>query len=459
VWELLLDVSVVDGPLPIVVYALAGGCFVYLLFRDRSAAWGFGVVVLLIVGAILGAGVLWIAVNLLGAFGGQVDDSAWWWVPAATAASLVALWNLWRTRWWRKLVAVVAIPLYALAAAVGINAAYGFNPTIGSVLHISTADEVDLPDLPDPGDGALPADPAEPLWQTWVPPDDLPERGATGEVAGGIPNTVSGFGARPAQLYLPPAALVEGAPRLPLVIMMMGQPGDPDVQFLAEALDRFAADHDGLAPIGLVIDQLGDPYADPLCLDSDRGNVETYVMQDVVPWARAELGVLQGPRFWTVAGYSNGGGCAAYFGAKYPEVFGNLGAISPTEYAGVENPEQTLDEVFDGDELAYRAVRPAEIMAAKAPYPDSVGVFTVGAADAGFSGGTARLADAATTAGIITTLVELDGVDHDVRALEGGLDALFEVLYPRLGLEEPEADAAAAPVTPADATTQPGGDG
>src|SRR5215204_2554098 len=81
-----------------------------------------------------------------------VDDPAWWWVPAATAASLVALWNLWRTRWWRKLVAVIAIPLYALAAAVGINAAYGLNPTIGSVLHISTADEVDLPDLPDPGD-------------------------------------------------------------------------------------------------------------------------------------------------------------------------------------------------------------------------------------------------------------------------------------------------------------------
>ena len=451
-WELLLDVSVVGGPLPIVVYALAGACFVYLLFRDRSAAWAFGVVVLLIVGAILGAGVLWIAVNVLDTFGGPVDDSVWWWVPAATAAILVALWNLWRTRWWRKLVAVVAIPLYVLAAAVGINAGYGLNPTIGSVLHISTADELDLPEQ---ADEAPPGDPVEPLWQTWVPPDDLPEQGATGEVEGGIPNTVSGFGARPAQIYLPPAALVEGAPRLPLVIMMMGQPGDPDVRFLAEVLDRFAAEHDGLAPIGLVIDQLGDPYVDPLCLDSARGNVETYVMQDVVPWARAELGVLQGPRFWTVAGYSNGGGCAAYFGAKYPEVFGNLGAISPTEYAGAENPEQTLDEVFGGDELAYLAVRPAEIMAAKAPYPDSVGVFTVGAADGGFRAGTARLADAAIAAGIVTTLVELEGVDHDVRSLEGGLDAVFEVLYPRLGLEEPAPEPEAEP----DATTQPEGDG
>lgn len=446
-WEVLLDVSVVDGPLPIVVYALAGACFVYLLFRDRSTAWGFGVVVLLIVGAILGAGVLWIAVNVLGTFGGPVDDSVWWWVPAATAAILVALWNLWRTRWWRKLVAVIAIPLYVLAAAVGINAGYGLNPTIGAVLHISTADELDLPDQ---ADEAPPGDPAEPLWQTWVPPEDLPEQGVTGEVQGGIPNAVSGFGARPAQLYLPPAALVEGAPRLPLVIMMMGQPGDPDVRFLAEVLDRYAAEHDGLAPIGLVIDQLGDPYVDPLCLDSARGNVETYVMQDVVPWARAELGVLQGPRFWTVAGYSNGGGCAAYFGAKYPEVFGNFGAISPTEYAGAENSAQTLDEVFDGDELAYLAVRPANIMAAKAPYPDSFGVFTVGAADVGFRAGTARLADAAIAAGIVTTLVELDGVDHDVRSLEGGLDAVFEVLYPRLGLEEP----APEPEAGADVTTQ-----
>jgi hypothetical protein len=56
--DALLDVSVVDGPLPIVVYALAGACFVYLLFRERSVAWALGVIVLLIVGAIVGAGLL-----------------------------------------------------------------------------------------------------------------------------------------------------------------------------------------------------------------------------------------------------------------------------------------------------------------------------------------------------------------------------------------------------------------
>ena len=436
-WDALLDVSVVDGPLPVIVYALAGACFVYLLFRERSVAWALGVVVLLIVGAIAGAGLLWIAVNVMGIVSGPVDDAAWWWVAAAGAAILVALWNLWGTRWWRKLVAVLAIPLYVLAAAVGINAAYGLSPTIASVFHVSTAEELDPPD---PGDEPLPADPAEPLWQTWVPPDDLPEHGAIGEVEGGIPNGVSGFDARPAQLYLPPAALVEDAPRLPLVIMMMGQPGDPDVRFLADVLDRYAADHDGLAPIGLVIDQLGDPAADPLCLDTDRGAVETYVMQDVVPWARAELGVLQGPRYWTVAGFSNGGGCAAYFGAKFPETFGNLAAISPIEYAGVEHREETLEEVFDGSVLAYEAVHPANIMAAKAPYADSVGVFTVGEGDPGYIVGTTRLADAAIAAGIDTTVVVIDGADHDVEALDEGLDAAFEVLYPRLGLAEPPAE-------------------
>ena len=433
-WDALLDVSVVDGPLPVVVWTLAAACFLYLLVRERSAAWALGVVVLLIVGAIAGAAGLWLAANVLGAVSGPIDDAAWWWVSAASAAILVALWNLWRTRWWRKLVAILAIPVYVLAAMLGINAAYGLSPTLGSVLHISTADDLDPPG---PAEETPPADPAEPLWQTWEAPAGMPEHGEIGEVEGGIPNTVSGFDARPAQLYLPPAALVEDAPRLPLVIMMMGQPGDPDVRFLADVLDRFAAQHDGLAPIGLVIDQLGDPDVDPLCLDTELGNVETYVTQDVVPWARAELDVLQGPTYWTVAGFSNGGGCAAYFGAKYPETFGNLAAISPTEYPGVEHPDDTRHELFGGSFLAFEAVQPANIMAAKAPYADSVAVFTVGAGDPGFIGGTTRLADAATAAGIVTTLELIEGADHDVEALIGGLEVAFDVLYPRLGLEEP----------------------
>ncbi|WP_082600641.1 esterase family protein [Agromyces sp. Root81] len=433
VWDLIWELNVIDGPFVVAVYALAALVFVYLLFRGPGWAWVLTVVVLLIVGALIGVAVLWLAVNLFDAFGGPVDDSAWLWVPAAFAGITLAIWNLWHSRWWRKLIALLAIPLFSATAAFGVNAAYGLNPTLGSMFHVSTADTIDPP-VPDP---ATIADPAEPLSLTWSPPPDMPVTGEIGIVQGGVPNTVSGFEARPAQIYLPPAALVADPPRLPLVVMMMGQPGDPDASFIGGVLDEFAAKHAGLAPIALVIDQLGDPAADPLCLDSELGEVESYVMQDVVPWAKQRLGVLQGPQYTTVAGYSNGGGCAAFFGAKYPEVFGNLLAVSPVEYAGAEHPDEVLAEIFMGDQFAYDLVKPANIMAAKAPYADSVAIFTVGEHDLAFVGGTERLADAATVAAMQTTLFLVPGADHDVAALTGGLEEGFAVLSPRLGLSAP----------------------
>ena len=432
-WNLLLDIDVIDGPFIITVYVLAAAVFIYLLGRGSGASWVLTVIVLLIVGAMVGAGALWFAVNVLDWFGGPVIDAAWLWVAAASAGITVAIWNLWHSRWWRKLIAVLAIPLFAATAVFGINAAYGLNPTIGSMLHISTATTIDL----DPPDAPPTGDPAEPLYLTWTPPPGMPATGATGLVEGGVPNDVSGFPARPAQVYLPPSALVEEPPRLPLVIMMMGQPGDPDARAIANVLDDFAARNNGLAPIALVVDQLSDPSLDPLCLDTGLGKVETYLMQDVIPWAKANLNVLQGTRYTTVAGYSNGGGCAAYFGAKYPDVFGNLLAISPVEFAGSEHSDDVLRTVFDGDQAAYDAVKPANIMAAMAPYPDTTAIFTAGEDDSGYAPGTERLADAAASAGMVTTFFLVPDADHGVSGLDGGLEKGFEVLYPRLGLSAP----------------------
>lgn len=431
--DALLEVSVVDGWFPIALSVLAVLLLLYLLGRDRTGGWVMTAIIILIVGGLIGGAALWLCANFLDLFGGPVADAAWLWVPLASGAILLAIWNLWRSRWWRKLIAILAIPVFAVTAAVGVNAAYGIDTTIGAMLGISTADPIDIPD-PDPAETN---DPAEPLYATWKPPADLPAHGETGLVPGGIPNTNSGFDARPAQLYLPPAALVADAPRLPLVIMMMGQPGDPDPQFIAKVLDEHAAAHDGLAPIALVVDQLGDPTADPMCLDTDLGKVESYVMQDVVPWAREHLDVLRSAASWTVAGYSNGGGCAAYFGAKYPEVFGNILAVSPVEYAGAEHPQDTLRDVFGGDQAAYDAVKPANIMAAKAPYPDSTAVFTAGENDPAYVASATALTDAATAAGMAASRFLVPGADHGVSALLGGLDHGFDVLYARLGLVAP----------------------
>ncbi len=281
---------------------------------------------------------------------------------------------------WRKIVAGFAIVWFLITAAVGINAAFGINPTLGSLFGVVASNPIDI------GDGGdASAAPDQPIYQTWKPPADMPAQGTRGTQS--IPGTVSGFTARDAGIYLPPAALGADAPALPLVVMMMGHPGNPDVTFIGDVLDQFAAQHDGLAPIVIVADQLGgDGTTDPACADSTAfGNAETYVTQDVVNWARANLRIIDDPRYWIVAGYSNGGGCAIKYGAKYPDVFKNIIDVSGEEYPGSEDPDDVTAAIYGGDSAAFDASKPIAIMQA-APagsYSETTAVFTAGSEDPG----------------------------------------------------------------------------
>ena len=217
------------------------------------------------------------------------------------------------------------------------------------------------------------------LFRSWQAPADLPASGTISTVR--IPATTSGFNARGAEVYLPPAALVSDPPTLPFVLMMMGQPGDPDAGPIAEVLDSFAADHHGLAPIVVVADQLGDPDTDSLCLNTpEYGNVETYIEHDVTEWARANLNIETDRIDWTIAGFSNGGQCAISLASKYPDVWGNVISASGTAYPGVETESDVLEQIFGGDQAEYDATKPATIMS-RTHYPDTVAVFTVGADD------------------------------------------------------------------------------
>ncbi|WP_051973251.1 esterase family protein [Cryobacterium sp. MLB-32] len=324
----------------------------------------------------------------------------------------------------RRFVLATGVTLGAAAAAV-VVVALVVSPTSGSIAAL------DLPSR-----AAVPPDAAgEPLWQAWHPPADLASAGRIGSVH--IPPTASGFAARDAEVYLPPAALVPNPPLLPFVLMMMGQPGDPDAGPIAQVLDQFAATHNGLAPIVVVADQLGDPDVDSLCLDTPRyGNVQTYIEQDVVDWAVANLGILSGRDQWTVAGFSNGGQCAISLAAKFPGVWGNVISASGTTYAGVETESDVLADVFDGDQQAYDASKPETAMA-DTPYPDTSAVFTVGADDDFIGPGFRDLSEKARAAGMTTTTYEVPGEGHTTEALTQGLQRAFDTLAPRLSLVPP----------------------
>jgi enterochelin esterase-like enzyme len=261
----------------------------------------------------------------------------------------------------------------------------------------------------------------------------MPSQGRTGQRR--IPGKVSGFAARPAGIYLPPAALVANAPRLPVVVMMLGQPGNPDPGWVARALDPLARQHGGLAPIVVVADQIGKPTHDTLCLNTKRyGNVETYLTVDVVAWIRQNLNVSPDPQKWTIAGYSNGGQCAISLAAKHPDLWGNVMDISGEAYPGQEHPGTTLREIFRGDQAAYEAAKPGTILA-QHRFPGMWGYFSFGTDDATYGPGVRELARQAAAADMTVRVDALPKAGHAAAALQGGLANGFAWLYPHWRLD------------------------
>ncbi|MBK5238038.1 MAG: hypothetical protein JJE28_02885 [Actinomycetales bacterium] len=429
----MLDLNISVGAFPVAVYAVS--LVIMGLLLMHSLLQGLRDVLWLVATAVIGLGVawvtLWIIVDVLDLFGGPLDPGAYGWIFAGFAGLGVAFRALFTFRAWSKVIPAVGGLLFLLSAALGVNASYGLTPTLGSFLHIASGNIVVLPPV------TVPVTPqASPLYASWNPPANMPVHGATGVIAGGIPNAVSHFPARPAEIYLPPAALVANPPKLPLVVLMMGEPGDPNPTIIARTLETYAAKNRGLAPIVVVVDQLSEPTYDPLCLDGPRGNVEAYVMKDVVPWALANLNVSTDRKDWTFAGFSNGGGCSAYFGARYPATWGNILDVSGIEFAGLTEQAAVLKEEFAGDQKAYDAIKPINIMAGQR-YPDTVAIFTTGELDSKYGPGQEAVSKAAAAAGMDVTFKRLPGVAHNNTSLTLGLPVGFDVLFPRMGLSAP----------------------
>ncbi|WP_282837256.1 alpha/beta hydrolase [Microbacterium flavum] len=427
----LTRLPIADGAVPVTVFVLAVALIVVLAVRrwtPRALRWAVGGAIL---GAVLGYGAYRV-VNVTNVFGDAAPTFVWHWAAAAFAASGFALGGLVAARAWRRVVSIVAVVVFLLAGVLGANMRFGLNPTLGSLFGITST--IDLPT--DSGDAT--GAPSTPLYESWTSPAGMPAVGQRGSQT--IPATVSGFDARPAGIYLPPAALVKDAPALPLVVMMMGHPGGPDGTVISDVLDTFAAQHAGLAPIVVVADQLGAAVNDTACADSDAyGKARTYVTVDVVNWAMKNLHVIDDPAYWTIAGYSNGGGCAITFGAQDPQLWKNILDVSGEPFPGSEQPANITKVIYGGNGAAFEASKPVNILAAAAPgsYSGMTAVFTAGSADPEYMASADTVAAAARSAGMTVVRADVPGAGHTGDALSGGLSAGFTVLFPVLGLSAP----------------------
>lgn len=430
----LLQIDVIDGPVPIAIWVLTAAGIVALLVRPPTPRWLLRALVGVLAGALVGVALVTV-IDVTQMFGGTMPHGTIWWVAGSLAALGLAIVSLWDSRVRRKIVAIVTAMLVLLSAFLGVNGLFGIDRTLGSLLGQSSIEEADS--LP----GPLPSPaPSGPLYASWTPPADMPAKGEVRQLAGehAIPSS-AGFSPRNASVYLPPAALVESPPALPVAVFMMGKPGNPDPSFVQQALDGLAAKNKGLAPIVIVADQLGDPDVNPACVDSKTyGGVSTYFNTDIPAFITAHLPVSPDPAQWTIGGYSNGGACALVWAGQHPDIWGNIISISGEEFPGSEEPDTVLAQAFGGDAAAYAAAKPDAVLAAgEGGYAGHVAVFTVGENDPAYipeARGSAKLAQ---DAGFATTFHIVPGADHVATALNGGLPFAFETLYPRLGLSAP----------------------
>jgi S-formylglutathione hydrolase FrmB len=202
-----------------------------------------------------------------------------------------------------------------------------------------------------------------------------------------IPGTASAFKARNAVIYLPPAYAADPRPLLPVLVLLPGQPGGPEDWFIAgeaaKAMDTFASQHQGLAPVVVVADPSGSTFASTLCLDTGRGNAETYLARDVPAWIEANLQVDTDHRVWGVGGYSYGGTCALQLAIRTPEVYPSFIDISGQKEPTLSSRRKTANEAFGGDASASTQVNPLDILAT-ASLPEVGGYLAVGDRDVEF---------------------------------------------------------------------------
>ncbi|GAA1002271.1 alpha/beta hydrolase-fold protein [Subtercola frigoramans] len=432
--DTILNLNIIDGALIHAVIVLSVALAIYLLVRRPTRKWVLIALTGILSGALIAVFTVMLTINVWNVFGVGLSTTSVLVIVFTFAAIGLAVVSMWRARWWRRMIAGGAIVVFAVTGVLGVNASIGLLTTLGALIDISTAQPLALPPAaPTPRPTATVGPVSAPLYTAWSPPEDMPPLGSLGTID--IPNTNSGFAARPALAYLPPAALVPNAPQLPVVIQLMGSPGSPDLTATAAILNDLAAKNGGLAPIVINPDQLGDPTKDPLCLDVTSDKAETYIMKDVVPYVRSHFNVLSDPKDWSFVGFSNGGECATYFAAKYPDTFGNVVDISGDQYPAYGD-NGAVRNYFRGNKASYEATWPVNIMA-KTAYPDTFAVFTAGGDDTEIKTGVQTVYNAAIKAGWKSSFTEIPNAGHDGPALQTGLKTGYDALYPRLNLSPP----------------------
>lgn len=439
----MLALSLLGGPVPTVVL-LVGLLALVGLAAQSGRRWWTRVVPLAVLIGVLGAGSLAVTVDQLWRpFPDPLPLVAVGWAGAVVTALALAVarrrvpqGSRTRRRQLRDLAPFGAVVLVTVTGLAQVNQHYQAYPTLRSALGLPFAHQIDLGQLPTAAQQVISAAAGEPLTAVWRPPPGLPAAGAVSQVS--VPGTTSGFAARPAWIYLPPAYLSEPRALLPVLVLVPGQPGSPrdwlDGGRLIQTMDAFAAAHQGLAPVVLVADPLGGALAQTLCVDSPRGRAFTYLTVDVPAWIRGALQVDVDPAHWAVGGLSSGGTCALQLAANPPDVYPTFLDLAGQDAPDAGSRARTVTDFFGGSDAAFKRVNPLDVLATgRLRGAGIAGMVVAGADDTRYRPDAQRVHAALLAAGVDSRYLELPG-GHSWQVWGEGLRQGLPFLAVRAGL-------------------------
>ncbi|GAC1410862.1 MAG: alpha/beta hydrolase-fold protein [Mycobacterium sp.] len=362
----LAHVSLMHGWIPTVVQVVT---VVVLLSAVgwRTRRWrAVGLPVIAVLGVALAVVAHWY-IGRAGLAGDPAPTALWIWIALTGSAIVTAVAGWGGSRWWRRALSILAVPLSVLCSALSVNLWVGYLPTLQSAWNQLTA-------------GPL--------------PDQTDRSGVTAmQLAGGqrskgavltvnISAPASRFAHRGELVYLPPAWFATNPPpRLPAVMMIGGEFNTPADWLRAgdaiTAIDAFADAHGGNAPVFVFVDSGGGFNIDTECVNGIRGNAADHLTKDVIPFLATIFGVSSHWSDWGVAGFSAGGTCAVDLTAMHPDVFGTFVDIAGDLSPNSGTKAQTIDRLFGGNAAAWSAFDPSTVITRHGLYNGVSGLFVV----------------------------------------------------------------------------------
>lgn len=426
------SLSLIDGPLPVIVSVLGGlgGLWLLVSTSRRYTMIGMPVAVMASI-AVTAVGYV-VVERIWRPFPDPIQTSIYVWIGIGVAAVFAVVPRMSVARGMVDgVVSVVAAVLVVATAALHVNLVFDAYPTVGNALGTESAARISFSEVPAATVGTVTGVPVE---SGWVAPVDLPTAGRITSAT--IPATESKFSARDAQIYLPPAYFADPRPLLPVLVLLAGQPGSPEDWLnggkLALTMDNFARDHAGLSPVVVVADGTGSSIANPLCVDSSLGDVDTYLSRDVPNWVDNALQVDEDRSHWAIGGLSYGGTCSIQMATNHPDVYPTFLDLSGQREPTLGDRDRTVREVFGGDTEAFLAVNPLDLLKSR-NYSESAGIFVVGSEDEDYRPGQQEMYDAAKAAGMDVQYVEVPGA-HNFAVWSEGLRRELPWLTTRMGL-------------------------